>query len=54
MAYQCNHVESEEEEEEEEELMVTKAQAVVDKCAVVVETLDTLVAVVAMSCVFRP
>ena len=52
MAYQCNHVESEKEEEKEEEFVVTIAKAVIDECAVVIETLDTLVAVVAMSCVF--
>lgn len=48
------HVEGEEEEEEEEVLVVFVAQTVVHKCAVVVEALDTLVAVVAVHRVLWP
>lgn len=48
------NVQREEEEKEEEVLVVLVAQTVVDECAVVVEALHALVAVIAMHSVLRP
>ena len=53
MEYECDHVEGEAEKEEQEELVVTIAKAVIDECAVMIESLDALITVVAMPSVFR-
>ena len=48
MDEESKHVQREKEEEEHKVLVVAVANAVVDECAVVVEPLDALVAVVAV------
>ena len=50
----CRHVQGEEEEEEQKVPMILVAQAIVHECAVVIEALDALVAVVAVHRVFGP
>ena len=49
-----DHIKGETKEEKQEKLVVPKAQTVVHKSAMMVETLHTLVAVVAMERVFGP
>ena len=50
--YQRKHVQGEAEEEEKEVLVITIAETVIDECAMVVESLDALIAVVTMSRIF--
>ena len=50
MQDQANCVQGEEGYEQQEEFMVSVSNAVVDKCAMMVETFNTFVAVVAMPC----
>ena len=53
MRDKTEHVDREENEEEQEELVIPVADAVVHERAVVVESLDALVAVVAVPSLFR-
>lgn len=48
-----NHIKSEEQEEEQEVFVVSVAKAVIHKNAVVVETLHTLVTIIAVHAVLR-
>ena len=54
MPEHCEHVPSEEEQKKQEVFVVLVPEAVVNERAVVVKTLDALVAVVAMHCVLWP
>lgn len=50
MQDQANCVQGEEGYEQQEEFMVSVPDAVVNECAVMVETFNTFIAVVAMPC----
>ena len=49
---ECKHVECKENQKKYEEFVVAVANAVVDKCAVVVESLDAFIAIVTVPCFF--
>ena len=51
---ECKHVDRKKEQEEHEELVVAVPNTIVDECAMVVETLYALVAVVAMTSLLWP
>ena len=54
MVDHCHYVEGKEEKEEEKVSMILIPQTIVDKCAVVVETLYAFIAIVAMHGVLWP
>jgi hypothetical protein len=51
---ECKHVDRKKEQEEHEELVVAVPNTIVDECAMVVETLHALVAVVAVPSLLWP
>ena len=50
----CEHVEREEEQKQQEVLVVFVAKTIVDECAMMIKSLDALIAIVTMHGVFGP
>jgi len=54
MRDKSKHIKCEEKQEQQKEFVIAVPYTIVDECAVMVEPLDTLVAIVAMSGLLRP